>query len=191
MIATINRVMTGVSVRTRIVVLALIPVVGFLANGIAYFSGEADVERAFTTANRAYELAEVSREFRTALISLRVRTRDFVGRPSDDLMHSFEVAHETAVRTLGTIENAVDKPTRQKLAPLKTQLEEIAVQFDNLARNQKILGFTEESGTRAQMTKSAAAVERFLHEDMSWMSEADARNLMIPLLTMRRYESEY
>ena len=191
MIATINRVITSVPVRTRIVVLALIPVIGFLVNGIAYVSGEAEVEMAFSAANRATNLAEVSREFRTALITLRVRTRDFVGRPSDNLMHSFEVAHATAVRSLGTIIAAVDKPTQQKLAPLKTQLEEIATQFDDLARNQKVLGFTEEDGTRARMTKSAAAVERFLHEDMSWMSEADARNLMIPLLTMRRYESEY
>jgi methyl-accepting chemotaxis protein len=191
MIATIHRVMTRVSVRTRIVALALIPVVGFLVNGIAYITGEAEVAKAFSTANRAYELAEVSREFRTALISLRVRARDFVGRPSDDLMHSFETAHDAAVRTLGIIDGAVDQPTRRKLEPLKAQLEEIAVQFDDLARNQKVLGFTEDSGTRAQMTKSAAAVERFLHEDMSWMSEADARNLMIPLLTMRRYESEY
>ncbi len=79
----------------------------------------------------------------------------------------------------------------KKLAPLKGQLEEVAAQFDDLARNQKILGFTEEDGVRDRMTKSAAAVERIIHEDMSWMGEADERNLLISLLTMRRFEAEY
>jgi hypothetical protein len=41
------------------------------------------------------------------------------------------------------------------------------------------------------MSKAAATVERLIHEDMSWMSEADAHKLLIPLLTMRRYETEY
>ena len=75
--------------------------------------------------------------------------------------------------------------------PLKSQLEEIAAQFDDLARNQKILGFTESEGIRDGMTKAAAAVERIIHDDMSWMSEADAHKLLVSLLTMRRYEAEY
>ncbi len=41
------------------------------------------------------------------------------------------------------------------------------------------------------MTKAAAAVERIIHDDMSWMSEADAHKLLVSLLTMRRYEAEY
>ena len=36
----LNRLLTSFSVRTRIIVLALIPVVGFLANGLTYVSGE-------------------------------------------------------------------------------------------------------------------------------------------------------
>jgi methyl-accepting chemotaxis protein len=41
------------------------------------------------------------------------------------------------------------------------------------------------------MTKAAASVERIIHDDMSWMSEADAHKLLVSLLTMRRYEAEY
>ena len=74
---------------------------------------------------------------------------------------------------------------------MKAQLEEIAAQFDDLARNQKILGFTESEGIRDRMTKAAASVERIIHEDMSWLSEGDAHKLLISLLTMRRYEAEY
>ena len=74
---------------------------------------------------------------------------------------------------------------------MKCQLDEIAAQFDDLATNQKILGFTESEGIRDRMTQAAAAVERIIHEDMSWLSEADAHKLLISLLTMRRYEAEY
>ena len=74
---------------------------------------------------------------------------------------------------------------------MKGQLEEIATQFDDLARDQKILGFTESDGIRDRMTKAAASVERIIHEDMSWLSESDAHKLLISLLTMRRFEAEY
>ena len=44
---------------------------------------------------------------------------------------------------------------------------------------------------RRRMTASAMAVERLINEDLSWMRDADAQKLLISLLTMRRYESEY
>ena len=191
MTLSFHRIIARISVRTRIILLTALPVAGFLANGMAYTVGEQEVDNAFRTAERASDLAEVSREFRGALIQMRVRTRDFALRSSQDLIHAFETNHDTAVHTLGLIEAAVDAPTRRKLATMKGQLEEIAAQFDDLARDQKILGFTESEGIRNRMTKAAAAVERIIHEDMSWMSEGDAHKLLISLLTMRRYEAEY
>jgi methyl-accepting chemotaxis protein len=173
MILSFNRSIARISVRTRIIVLAAIPVVGFLVNGIAFTAGEREVENAFRTADRASDLADVSREFRGMLIQMRVRTRDFAMRPTQELIHAFETTHDTAVRTFGVIEAAIDEPTRRKFAPLKGQLEEIAAQFDDLARHQKILGFTETEGIRDRMTKAGASVERIIHDDMSWMSEND------------------
>ncbi len=41
------RMLASFSVRTRIVVLALIPVAGFLFNGLTFVSGEGDVGEAF------------------------------------------------------------------------------------------------------------------------------------------------
>jgi methyl-accepting chemotaxis protein len=186
-----HRLITRVSVRVRIIVLAVIPVIGFLVNGFAFTVSEHEVAHAFRTADQASDLAEISREFRGALVAMRIRTRDFVTRSDQDAVHSFETAHDGAVRTLSIIEAAVDERTRLKMAPLKSQLEEIAAQFDDLARNQKILGFTETEGIRDRMTMAAAAVERIIHGDMSWMTEADAHQLLVCLLTMRRYEAEY
>ena len=57
-------------VRTRIVVLALIPVAGFLANGVTYVSGEGDVGRAFATVTQSHALADSSRDFKSAVASI-------------------------------------------------------------------------------------------------------------------------
>jgi methyl-accepting chemotaxis protein len=187
----IPRAISGISVRTRIVLLALIPVAGFVANGIAYTSGEADVEHAFATVKNAADLTSASREFKGALVAMRMGTRDFAARPSQDLIESFESAHAAAAGSLAMIDAAVDQETKLKLFPLKAQLDDISVQFRDLIESQKILGFTESDGTRRRMTEAAIAVERIIHEDMSWLSEADAQKLLISLLTMRRYEVEY
>ena len=50
MILSFNRSIARISVRTRIIVLAALPVAGFLANGIVFTAGERDVESAFRTA---------------------------------------------------------------------------------------------------------------------------------------------
>ena len=191
MIRLFYRLVTGTSVRIRIIALAVIPVAGFLINGIAFTVGETEVAQALKTAQRATDLADVSREFRSALIQMRVRTRDFAMRPQDHLIKSFDHAHDSAKRALEAIEAAVDDETRQKLAPLHANLSEIAAQFADLTRNQKILGFSETDGMRSRMAKAGAAVERIIAEDMSWLSETDAQKLLISLLTMRRNEGEY
>ena len=188
---SLNRMISRISVRARIVLLAAIPVLGFLINSIAYTTGENEVASAFRKADAASDLAEVSREFRANLVQTRVRARDFVMRPSQDAIQDFEATRDVADRTLATIDGAGDESTRLKIAPLKSQLKEIATQFNDLVRNQKILGFTETDGIRSSLAKAGAAVERIIHQDKSWMSEGDAYKLLQSLLTMRRFESEY
>src|SRR5581483_12369137 len=71
------RLLTAYSVRTRIVVLALIPVVGFFANGVTYMAGERDVGTAFDTVRRSNALADASRDFKSAIATMRITLKDF------------------------------------------------------------------------------------------------------------------
>jgi len=91
------RMLTSYSVRTRIVVLALIPVAGFLANGLTYVSGEKDVGRAFGTVMQSNALADASRDFKSAVASMRIIVKDFSITPDNNLVVSFEQAHATRV----------------------------------------------------------------------------------------------
>jgi hypothetical protein len=69
------RLLVSYSVRTGIIVLALIPVVGFLANGLTYVSGEGDVGEAFQSVGNAHALADASRDFRIAVAAMRIAAR--------------------------------------------------------------------------------------------------------------------
>jgi methyl-accepting chemotaxis protein len=68
------------SVRTRIVVLALIPVAGFLANGVTYVSGEGDVGRADATVTQSHALVDSNRDFKSAVEAegLEAQVRQFL-----------------------------------------------------------------------------------------------------------------
>jgi hypothetical protein len=65
------------SVRTRIAVLALIPVAGFLAN-----AGEGNVGRTFATVTQSHALVDSSRDFKSAVAveaeGLEAQVRQFL-----------------------------------------------------------------------------------------------------------------
>ena len=75
-------VLGSFSARTRIVVLALIPVAGFLANGVTYVSGEGNVGRAFATVTQSHALVDSSRDFKSAVAveaeGLEAQVRQFL-----------------------------------------------------------------------------------------------------------------
>src|SRR5262245_6678885 len=95
---------TKLSVRTRIVVLALVPVVGFLANGIAFKIGESEVSNAFDSVKHASSLADAAQEFKDSLAAMRISARDFATRPGADQIQSFEDSHQRAQNSLNEIE---------------------------------------------------------------------------------------
>ena len=188
---SILRFVTWFSVRTRIVALAIIPVVGFLANGIAFTFGETEVSEAFYSLRNASALSDAGQEFKDALAAMRIGARDFATRPGQDRIQTFEDSHRRAIMSLVTIERAVPAAERQEIYGLRARLATVKTNFDYLIKEQETLGFTDEDGIRRRMRDSAAAVERIINKEMSWLSEASAQKLLVSLLIMRRYESDY
>ncbi len=191
MLRPVTQIVGRLSVRARIVALALIPVAGFLANGIAYMAGEAEADRTVASVRDAARLADASQDFKGALSAMRIHARDFGSQPRRDLIATFEQAHSRAVQGLDDLEQAMPPSERQDLIPLRTSLSEVAANFADLALNQERLGFSETVGARRRMSDTAGAIERIIHEDLSWMREADSHRLLLSLLTLRRYESEF
>ena len=115
------RMFASFSVRTRIVVLALVPVAGFLANGVTYVSGEGDVGRSFATVTQSHALADSSRDFKSAVASMRIIVKDFSVNPDNNLVVSFEQTHANSVKDVDAIvasiaaASIVAKVTRDRL----------------------------------------------------------------------------
>jgi methyl-accepting chemotaxis protein len=183
--------LTSFSVRTRIVVLALIPVVGFLANGRTYISGEGDVGRAFGIVTQSTGLADASRDFKSAVASMRIIVKDFSVIPDDNLVVSFEQAHALAAKALDSIAVSIDQNRAKDLDGMRQDVMALRGTFSDLVREQKTLGFEDSSGLRGNLRVAGNAVERIINENMSWLAEADATKLMMSLLTMRHHEADY
>jgi methyl-accepting chemotaxis protein len=186
------RGLTGsLSVRTRVIVLALIPVAGFLATGITYISGEREVADAFETADRAATLADASREFKIAVGSMRISVKDFVAEPKPRMVDDFDQEMADALKSLGRITKSGAAMRGDAIATLGSQLAGLKVNFDQLVAEQKTLGFDDDEGLRANLRSAGNSIEQVINENLTWLDSAAAQKLMMSLLVMRHYEAEY
>ncbi len=187
----LSRFSTDLSVRTRLIVLSLIPVVGFAAIALAYISSERAVDTAFDSVQQSSRLADASRVFKESLTGMQVYAKDYVAQPQLGLVARFSDAHGSAMESLNTLQElagATDKPT---LAALQGRVANLKTTFAALTAEQEELGLTEFEGIQGSLRDGGNLMERTVNEDMSWLSEADQRKILIPLMLMRRYEVEY
>ncbi len=186
----LSRLMASVSVRTRIIVLALIPVVGFVANGVTYLAGEGDVGDTFQTVRQSRALADASRDFKIAVGSMRIAVKDFAVHPQT-LIDSFGRSQQQANESLDQIEATLDGQQVQGIAALRQELAKLKKNFNQLSLEQRTLGFTESDGLRRELVTASNKIEKAINENMSWLADADSKSLMVALLTMRHHEAEY
>jgi methyl-accepting chemotaxis protein len=189
--AQLGRYSTGLSVRSRIAVLSLIPAMGMCLIGLAYVSGEREVAAAFERVMRASALADASRELRLALADLRIGARDFGQRPSQEVIDRFRSAYGLALNSLDVIEVHGGKDTLDIVAELRLRAHDIDANFGKAIDHQSRLGFGPDEGVQGRMTAASNALERIINEEMPGVLDWDAKNLLVSLLIMRRYELEH
>ena len=179
------------SVRARIIVIALIPVLGFVLNALAYHSGESEVARAFASARRAAAVAEAGSELKGATAVMRISAPEFVARPSQQLAQTFATAHQLAAGRLESVVQSLGSEEADEVELLRTSLAGVIARFNALVTEQLRLGYTRGDGIRAHMRRTGAAVEAIINEDMSTVSDNDAKRLLATLHLMLRYEAEF
>ena len=160
-------------------------------NGIAFSTSETEVGQAFSTVQQAGALSDVSRDFKAALTNMRITAREFAGQPGQEAIKAFDDAYQLAIKSLVAGEVLAGQAEQKKIFALRGQVAMVKANFANLVREQQGLGFTDNDGIRRRMHTSGAAVERIINNEMSWAPPAEAKTLMIALLAMRRFESEY
>jgi len=190
LLSRLPRLLASLSVRSRIVVLALIPVAGFAANGITYLSGEDAVGSTFRTVQRSEALADASRDFKSAVNTMRIVVKDFSAKPSDALIVDFEGASGLAMYSLEVID-ALDAHVHADIQGLRSDLAGLQDNFEKLVRQQRELGYDDTSGLRGKLSTAGNAVERIINQNTTWLADGDSRKLKIALMSMRYYEVEY
>jgi methyl-accepting chemotaxis protein len=188
--ALINAI-ASVSVRKRIVMIALIPVLGFLANGVSFTAGQRGVTNAFDNVEAAAALSDASREFKIAVVSMQFAASDFVAMPSAELIRNFETNHVLASANFEKIAATTGATTQDEIKRVQQKLGELKLAFGYLADEQAELGFSEDEGNRKRLDDAAAGIEQAINEGMTWLTQADREKLLLSLLTMRRIEAQY
>jgi len=185
------QIFSRLSVRTRIIVLGVIPLLGFLVNGIAFMAGDTEVGSAFDSVHRNTEVADASRDLKTGLLMMRTATTEFVAHPSDDQVKNFDEGQTLAIQCLDRIAATLTASQQDAIAPLRITMRDLKSSFGSLVHEQKSLGFNETEGVTADLIAASNTVENIIHDDLSWVADVDAAKLSMSLLTMRRYEIEY
>jgi methyl-accepting chemotaxis protein len=178
-------------VRGRIAAIAVIPVVGFLANGLAFTSGETEVGNAFESVQSAAVLADASREFKATLAQMQMAAKDFVAQPADDVAVAFGAGYDIASNSLDAIAASIDALQRGDIGAAHQALGEMKLNFDALTLEQRELGYSPTEGTRKLLEDSGSTIERLINTDMQGLSGADRTRLLVSLSNMRRYEAQY
>ena len=186
----LKRLLATFSVRTRIIALALIPVVGFIANGLTYVAGEDDVGSAFDTVGQAHALADASRDLKIAIASMRIAVKDF-GRNQNSLLDKFSQSEQLAKKSLAAIETSIGGQHSDDLGALRHDLADIKNNYDKLYAVQRVLGFSEREGLRGELKTAGNTIETTINNNMTWLDDAAAKKLTMALLIMRHQEAEY
>jgi methyl-accepting chemotaxis protein len=188
----LSRFSTDLSVRSRLIVLSLIPVVGFAAVAVAYLSSERAVETAFESVQEASRLSEASRSFKEALTTMHMRAKDFVAQPQPGLVARFGDAQESASGSLKAISDLVSNTERQNISLLEGRVGNLKTTFGSLVSEQDNLGLTEFEGVQGRLRESGNTIEQMLMNfDLAGLSQADSYKILVPLMLMRRYEVEF
>ena len=185
------RLLSAMSVRNRIIVLALIPAIGFLINGVTYVLGKRDVGSAFQTVQRSGEVANASYAFKSAVSAMRIAVKDYSVRPSAALSAQIREQAKLALHNLDTIAGAIDTHHLAVITHLRIKLSHLQRKFAPLIDGQTKLGYNEHSGLRGNLHMASSTVERIINENMTWLDAGAASKLMVALLAMRNHELEY
>jgi len=191
MLAQLIAPLRGLSVRARIALIALIPVVGFLVDAIAYRAGTNEVEKAFASSRRADVLADASSEFKSAIMVMFISALKFAANPSQTEVTAFKEAYQQGVNKIAVIEQGFEYVAADRIQSLQTHVGSIGQHFDELVVAQKRLGFAVTDGLRGRTRDASNAVQRLINDGLGTLPEVSGRELRSALIGMRRFEAEY
>jgi methyl-accepting chemotaxis protein len=185
-----ERFMPKLSVRARIAALAMIPVVGFVANGLNYIASEQQVGQAFDAVARSNGLTDSSRDLKNALDLVRFAAREMAAHPDSAMVKEFDDSIATAVKSLEQIQRDGDPEDTRTIPHMLQTVGGLKGNFADLVKAQELVGLTDQKGLNGQLQEAAGKAEKTIR-DASSLALTDAQKLLLSVASMRRSEAIY
>jgi len=181
----------SLSVRARIILLAVTPLVGFTIIGFSFISGERETENAFESMKAAGTVAEASRDLRSSISNMRAAAKEFSAGGGQDKISDFEERYIRAQIGIKLIERSKEIVDSKQLGVLNSRLADMKEKFDVLEKAQEKIGLSPDEGLQKKIRTTSTAVEQIVNQGIPWLAEEDQRRLMMPLSSMLRHEIDY
>src|SRR5262249_26158226 len=149
-----------------------------------------EIAQAFEGVNRSNDLTDASVALRSALEGIRFVARDMAVNPSPALVKAFDQHHTEAVQSLEFIQKTGDPDDIRTIPHILRTIAGVKDNFAALAKGLEEVGHNDKQGINRKLREAAMAVERCI-KDLGWLEQTDAQKLLLSLLGMKRFETEY
>ena len=180
------------SVRSRVAMLAIVPIVGFAVIGATYLSGERAIETAFDESRASARVTEISGVLKSALANMRDAAKDFATAPLIGYREVFDDAYKTALRNARELETRGQSPEVQKaLKLIKDEIEAANVNFSGLVKAREQMGANIASGAQGDINNASAALNKTIQEFAIEAPHGDAQRLLLATYVMQLRERDF
>ncbi|CEJ10756.1 Methyl-accepting chemotaxis protein 4 [bacterium YEK0313] len=180
----------ALSIRLRIALLALVPIAGVIAAGVASWYGQRSAARAFESYDGFASLAQDAHKVRASVRDLRFHAIDYSERYQLEAPMQFNTARADAIMALRA---ARGKPEAAALAAeidqSLAQLASAAQAFELMKATIETLGLDERSGLNGRMTESVQQLEVLARRVAQNFD--DGAGILEQVLQMRRHEKDF
>jgi hypothetical protein len=96
--------------------------------------GESEVGRAFRTVTHSTAVSDASRDFKSAVASMRLIVKDFTASPDDTLIARFEQPHALALKGLDALAESIDHIHAETITSLRKDVLGLRENFNEHGR---------------------------------------------------------
>jgi methyl-accepting chemotaxis protein len=150
----ILRLVSALSVRVKIIMLAVIPLIGFLAVGAVFTDGGRTIDKAMGASQASTQVADASRDLKVSLGQSMLAASIYSVRPSDKGVQDFAAARQTAADIAAAIVRSGKGGA--DAAKLPDILDQIGKTFGELQKVSEKLGYTDSTGLNGKMRAASA-----------------------------------
>ena len=186
-----RRFVPQLSVRGRVIALAVVPLIGFGAIGAAYMSGEQAVQTAFGETKAGLDLSNISAALKSAVVTMRESAKDFVMSPGSTAQMQFENAHKAALeRAKELAERDKSAAAKERLDRINQDLANVKELFGRLATAQEATGVNIVSGARGDLYNAGREFDKALEDASGMLTGEQFAGLRSAVLSMKVHEKE-